>query len=466
MRGVVRPLGYFTSQKEVKKMENPEKYINWSREDWSFVELGDKRLTNRAVKIGAAFLSNPFVSPPKMLKSSKDLKAFYRFMDSDNVSHEKLIMPHIKKTCEELSKQKIILAIQDSTTLIFKRNYEIDGLYDVGNVPGLVVHNTISVIPYSEHCVVHGLLNQIINKRVPKENRCKKDSEIRLWTQSVESVGKPAENTIIIDVMDRGADAAQVMHCSLENKHEFIIRAQYSRYIEDEEYSYLFELAKSLPVSGQKELEIQGTKSRKKRIAKLDISFSNIRLKSPRNQQQYPPVDCAVIRVYEVNAPKGEKPLEWFLLTSLEVSSLEDALQVIQFYTYRWIIEEYHKCLKTGFRIEETQMKELCRIEALLGMISISSIKLLQMRDIVKHEPEAEAIKYVEEEDIKIVKAYYKIKESHMTIDRFLRYIAQMGGFLNRKGDGNPGWQSLWEGWKFFMGLKEGVRLSKEVTCG
>jgi len=56
----------------------------------------------------------------------------------------------------------------------------------------------------------------------------------------------------------------------------------------------------------------------------------------------------------------------------------------------------------------------------------------------------------------------YKIEKKEMTIDRFLRYIAQMGGFLNRKNDGNPGWQSIWEGWKFFLGMKEGVKLQKE----
>ena len=117
--------------------------------------------------------------------------------------------------------------------------------------------------------------------------------------------------------------------------------------------------------------------------------------------------------------------------------------------------------MKTGFRLEETQLKTLQRIENLLGFIAVSSVKLLQLRDIVRNDPKADAKEYVEKEDIDIVRAYYKIQEKEMTIEIFLKHIAQMGGFLNRKSDGNPGWQSIWEGWKFFLGIKEGVRLQK-----
>ena len=123
--------------------------------------------------------------------------------------------------------------------------------------------------------------------------------------------------------------------------------------------------------------------------------------------------------------------------------------------------------MKTGFRLEQTQLKKLQRIENLLGFIAVSSVKLLQLRDIMRNNPTADAQEYVEKEDINIVGAYYKIENTAMTINRFLRYIAQMGGFLNRKSDGNPGWQSIWEGWKFYLGLKEGVRLQKEgLICG
>ena len=167
-------------------------------------------------------------------------------------------------------------------------------------------------------------------------------------------------------------------------------------------------------------------------------------------KKKNPSIDCSIVHVFEDGCKDDKEPLEWFILTSIDVRTLDDALKIVKYYSFRWIIEEYHKCMKTGFRLEETQLKTLQRIENLLGFIAVSSVKLLQLRDIVRNDPNADAKDYVEKEDVEIIRAYYKIENKEMTIDRFLRYIAQMGGFLNRKSDGNPGWQSIWEGWKFF----------------
>ncbi len=447
-------------------------YFELAKEDWSDASLGDERLDKRAMLIGTEFLKNPFVSPPKMMKSLKATKAFYRFMDSDKVSHEKLISSHVEKTREKLAGHKTILAVQDSITLSLDRNYEIEGLYPIGGnkiceTKGIVVHNTISVIPYEEYGIIEGLLHQTIHQRKIKEERNKDNNDNILWIKSIEAIGNPPPNTTIIDVMDRGADIISVMNSSIKNNHEFIVRAKHDRYLNEKEGIRLFEFTKSLPVAGHTFLEIQGNNGRKKRTAKLNISFSNILLPQTDDKGKKEPIECFVVHVLEDNCQDEQEPLEWFILTSIDVRSFDNALTIVRYYSFRWIIEEYHKCMKTGFRLEETQLKKLRRIENLLGFIAVSSVKLLQLRDIVRNDPNADAKEYVEREDIDIVRAYYKIENKEMTIDRFLRYIAQMGGFLNRKSDGNPGWQSIWEGWKFFLGIKEGVRLQKEgLICG
>ncbi|PIN87726.1 hypothetical protein COV12_02260 [Candidatus Woesearchaeota archaeon CG10_big_fil_rev_8_21_14_0_10_32_24] len=442
-------------------------YFELAKEDWSKVDFGDKRLNERAILIGTEFLNNPFVSPPKMMKSFKATKAFYRFMDSDKVSHEKLITTHVTKSKNKLIENKIILAIQDSMTISLNRNYDIEGLYTVGgsknnNAEGILIHNTISVIPYDHYGIIDGLLHQIVHKRKPKEERNKDNNDSILWTKSIAAVGIAPKDTTVIDVMDRGADMLKVMNSSLKHNHEFIIRAKHNRLLDEKNANSLFDFVKRLPVAGHTFLDVQANKGRKKRIAKLNISFSKITLPKTKNEKDNPPVNCSVIQVLETDCVDNQEPLKWFILTSLDVRTLNDALKIVKYYSFRWIIEEYHKCMKTGFRLEQTQLKKLQRIENLLGFIAISSVKLLQLRDIVRNNPEAEAQEYVEKEDINIVRAYYKIEKKEMTIDRFLRYIAQMGGFLNRKNDGNPGWQSIWEGWKFFLGMKEGVKLQKE----
>ena len=149
-------------------------YFEPAREDWVDVNFRDKRLNNRAIFIGNEFLKNPFVSPPKMMKSLKATKAFYRFMNSDKVSHEKLISTHVKMSKEKLCEHKTILAIQDSMTISLNRNYDIEGLYSVGGrknneAKGIITHNTISVIPYENMA----LLRDCSIKLFIKENQRK-----------------------------------------------------------------------------------------------------------------------------------------------------------------------------------------------------------------------------------------------------------------------------------------------------
>ena len=453
-------------------MLSNENYFELASEDWMNIELDDKRLNKRAMLIGKEFLKNPFVSPPKMMKTFKATKAFYRFMDSDKVSHEKLIAAHVMKSKEKLAEHKIILAIQDSMTISLDRNYEIEGLYTVGgrknnSAEGILIHNTISVIPYNDYGIIDGLLHQIIHKRKLKEERNSDNNDSILWTKSIGAVGIAPQKTTVIDVMDRGADMLKVMNSSLEYNHEFIIRAKHNRCLDGKSNDHLFDFAKRLPIAGHTFLDIQANKGRKKRTAKLNVSFSEISLPKTENKKDNTPMNCSIVHVFETGCADDQEPLEWFILTSLDVRTFDDALKIVKYYSFRWIIEEYHKCMKTGFRLEQTQLKKLQRIENLLGFIAVSSVKLLQLRDIVRNNPTADAQEYVEKEDVNIVRAYYKIEKKKMTIDQFLRNIAQMGGFLNRKSDGNPGWQSIWEGWKFFLGLKEGVKLQKEgLICG
>ena len=437
-------------------------YASWAINDWGDVDFGDKRLNTRAVQIGADFFRNPFVSPPKMLRSNKKLKAFYRFMDSKRVTHRLIINQHCAQAISRLESFPLVLSVQDSTTLTYNREYEIEGLYDVGNIPGIVVHNTISVVPLQNCGIIDGLLHQTIVHRVEKGARTHENSESQVWRESIASIPKP-KNTTIVDVMDRGADALETMHFALSNSHEFIIRAKLNRDVENKSNS-LFDFARELPTSITINLEVNKSVQLKKRIATLRVAYSSVTLDTPKNNPKIPPLSCSIVHIKEIKPHVKEEPIEWFLLTSLQIKNNDDALQIAKYYSYRWIIEEYHKCMKTGFRLEKTQLHTLKRIENLLGFISVSAVKLLQMRDISRQNPNANALDYATKDDINIIKAYYHVKEKNMTVDKFLRYIAQMGGFLNRKSDGKPGWQSIWEGWKFFMGLKEGVQL--RLRCG
>ena len=446
-------------------MKGEKSYFALAKEDWEAISFGDQRLNERAIKIANSFLQNPFVSPPRMMKSTKDTKAFYRFIDSDKVTHDQLILPHIATSKTTLHNRNCTLCIHDSTTITLNRNYEIEGTYKIGgnngNSKGIIVHNSISVVPHENYALIDGLLHQsILLKERTNEKKTSKDYT-KLWLDGINAIGTPKNETTFVDIMDRGADILEVMHCSLANNHKFIIRAKHNRWLDKK--NRLFGQARYFVPVGETLLEVQSNSTRKKRIAKLKISFGKVTLPNSMPSKNTEPIYCNVVRVYEVDCHDDQDKIEWVLLTSLEVNNFKNALQVVNFYSCRWIIEEYHKCMKTGFRLEETQLRTARRIENLIGFVSVSSVKLLQIRDITKHDPSSDAIEYVTKEDVNIVKAYYKIQNKSITIDSFLRCIAQMGGFQNRKGDGNPGWQSIWEGWKFFLGMKEGAKLQKEA---
>lgn len=435
-----------------------------AKDEWDNAALGDKRLNKRAVNIGIGFFKNPFASPPQVFKTHKELKGFYRFIENEKINHDALLTSHCEKSRKDMENNEQVLAIHDFSTVTLNREYNVEGAYDIGNIQGFVVMNSISVIPHETHATIEGLLNQIIVKRVPKEIRKKEDVESKYWKQSVEKITSTNHN--IIDVMDRGGDAIEIMQFILDQDHNFLIRGRFDRNIVNKDYDSLFKFARAIPTTERFELIVN--KDNIKKEINLSVGFSKITLDKPKNRSDLKPIECTAVHTIQTNVTEGEEPLEWILLTSLKVDSFEDAKRIIRYYSFRWIIEEYHKCLKTGFRLEKSQFETANRVENLLAFISVISIKLLQLREISKISPDEDAENHIPKEEVDIVRHLYSIR-GKITVDKFLRCIAGWGGFLNRKSDGHPGWQTLWLGWKYFIILKEGISYGKRIgekRCG
>jgi len=169
-----------------------------------------------------------------------------------------------------------------------------------------------------------------------------------------------------------------------------------------------------------------------------------------------------VVRVWEEDAlrPEGEEPIEWILLTSVPTFTLEQAWERASWYGHRWIVEDYHQCLKTGCRIEERQVQSAERLMRLLGLLSPMAVRLLQLRSLSRQEPERPAAEVIEPELLAVLAACSDQDPSHMTLGMFWTEIARLGGFLARRSDGSPGWKTLWKGWLHLQTLLEGVHLA------
>ncbi|WP_052568858.1 IS4 family transposase [Ktedonobacter racemifer] len=184
--------------------------------------------------------------------------------------------------------------------------------------------------------------------------------------------------------------------------------------------------------------------------------------KNPRDAQRASkdPLTVWIIRVWEELAPEGEEPLEWVLLTSVPTTTLEQAWERVDWYRQRWLVEDYHQCLKSGCRIEERQLQTVDGLMRLLGLLSPLAVRLLQVRAYARSQPERLAHEVIEPLALAILAERSGQSPATMTVGTFWTEVTRLGGYLARRHDGPAGWRTIWKGWFSLQTLLEGVHLA------
>ena len=159
-------------------------------------------------------------------------------------------------------------------------------------------------------------------------------------------------------------------------------------------------------------------------------------------------------------------PVDWMLLTDQPVETAEDALRLAQWYTRRWVIEEFHRALKEGCKVEKSQLSDAEDVMRLSSLFGVVAVRLLQLRDMARPgHPDAdnpEALRqWAPSSWIRMLAKVEKVASDQMTPKRFLLAIARKGGFIGRKGDGWPGWKCLWQGWVFCHAMAVGFEAAE-----
>lgn len=466
----------------------------WAAEQFGQCDLKDKRRTRRLVEVAASVLGHPSGSLPEQMSDMADLKAAYRLFACDDVSFEAIAGPHWDQTRRRPPGTYLVL--DDTTELDFGIRRAIQGMGRTGNGGGwgFLLHSALVVSAQGEEII--GLAGQKIRyrkRRPKKENtaqRLKRDRESQLWGQVIDQVGPPAEGVHWVHVMDRGADNFEVYcHCR-EQQSDWVVRAtQTQRKVDvpDGRNIPLSEYLKTLPLVGRYELELRaydarparGHRPRREaqpaRTAKLEVRCGPLHFPVPSHKSPYVtslcpgPIGMWVVHAVEVNAPEGTEPVEWILLTSLPVTSFEDAWRILCYYEKRWLIEEWHKALKTGCRVECRQLKSKEGLERITALLSVVAVRLLQLKSAARTNPERPASDIVPLSWIKMLVATRKRLKNRtaLTTGEFYRELAKLGGFLGRKSDGEPGWITIWRGWQKLYLLVRGAELAHaEKRCG
>ena len=468
------------------------------------IDLGDKRRNARGVRMAAAMAARPGASIPKQMGNAHQAKAAYRLLDTpDLVTFESMAECHWDKTRREMRALQDVLLLGDTSELDYTDHPGVAGLELIGNGRGrgMNLHSVLAVDP-AEDAQLQGVAWQRVFYRQEadrgKEKQDKpEDRSSRIWAESVRGCGSPEPGKRFIHVTDNGSDDFSYFRACAETGSDFLCRIYQPRkaalgHEATAGEKPVLELARSLPALGGKTLQLRGRSGQLKkvkvegkrhastvkrdipgRVAKLLVSASAIGVFPPADGSYgTDPLKLWAVRVWEPNPPEGTDAIEWILLTSLPVPDLQHALKMARWYSYRWLIEEYHKCLKTGCRIEQRQLENTDRLEALLGINVVIAARLLAIKQQATQNPAMPALKVVDALTVKVLiaKKKLKIKAADMTVYEFWREVAKLGGFLGRNSDGNPGWQTLWFGWIDLQTLVEGARLmlteKLELKCG
>jgi len=442
--------------------------------------------------------AHPDKSIPKMFIRPYDIKAAYTFFSDPETTPENVQMAHREIVMDRLQKSGRYLLIEDTSELSWSGNEPIPGLGEIGSgaegTQGFHLHTILAANwgweieqraakwdgrPAVE---VIGLPVQHYNVRQPRpEGEPKNNSKVRKqraresqwWQEAGNALGPAPEGEEIqwTRVCDRGADIYEMLVDCQGLGHLFVIRAAQDRCLTDEQgrkiTGKLFQTARSQPSLGGFELNLRARPNQAARTAQLHLSVCKIWLRAPQRPGKrpgsLPPVPCSVVRVWEPDPPPGVTPLEWILLTDWPVESFEQALEVALVYSTRWLIEEFHKALKTGTKAEALQLKDAQALFAAIAIKSLVALRLLDLRERTRINPEAPA----EEagfDELELAVLREVLQRPIKTIRDVALAIGRLGGHMNRKSDGMPGWQTLFSGMERLSNWVEGARIALKMT--
>lgn len=451
--------------------------------------MGDKRTNARLLAVAEQLAAHPHETFPKRFHQPADLQAFYRLMSSKRVTHAEVMTLHTGVTLRQMQATPgVVLLLHDTTILDYSGLAAIAELGQIGNGRGrgIYCHNCLAVAAATRQ--VLGLAGQVLHRRrqVPEGEKRKTRQqhphrESRLWKTLSKSIpALSAENALAegaatqvwVDVADRGADITEFLDYEQQAAKKYVVRSQHNRWIEREitgengvipEKIKLHDLARSLPGQGVHPIEVSAKNGQKARTAQVSVAWQQVKIVPPRQkrgEERGVPLTAWVVRVAETKPPQGVEPLEWILLTNVAAPTLTEALERIEWYRMRWIIEEYHKAQKTGTEIENMQFSHLDRLEPAIALLSVMAVLLLNLRDQsrasdAKERPAAEVVPRLW---VRIL-SQWRHKEPRMdwSVHDFFYALARLGGHQNRKHDHRPGWLILWRGWTHLQPMIDGA---------
>jgi len=473
---------------------------DWAVAEFGGAELHDQRRSRRLVQVAAQLGADPHGRLPESFSKWRELKAAYRLLEESDISHDVILATHTRRVREECQRPGDYLFVEDTTDLDFSSHPAAEDLGRIGDGGGrgLFVHSTLAMridswnMDHEPQVTIPGLAAQSCWVRAQhkaathekKTQRFARSRESQRWAVSVKQIGLPPAGTRYTFMADREADIFETIQRCQDRQWDFIVRANQPRAMADQDGS-VFDAVAAAPVVAHFTIQVRSRPQRvtrdkrtgmPKRVRKahgprrveLEVRACSVRLRAPwRPGEAAGPRTVNIVEGKEVSASPGDDPIHWVLLTSWACGSQQEAMRVVKAYTRRWLIEEYHKALKTGTGIEDSQLETAQRIEALLAILAVVAVRLLNRKLLATtHPDEPVDVEEIGEETLRILEATFGRPQDGWTNRHVLRCIARLGGFIGRKSDGEPGWITIWRGWQRLMPMVQGFNLARGERCG
>jgi hypothetical protein len=446
----------------------------WAQSQFGLASLGDRRRTKRLVNIATHLAIAPGGTLPQAFPHWAELKAAYRFFGQRGVSFERILSPHLERTRAACRQPGEYLIIEDTTLLDYSGHPATAdfGVIGDGGGRGFELHSALAVrieswtLEQRPEGTVTGLFGQTCRTPRPaprgqtRREQLQRPRKSQTWAAAFKSAGRPPTGSQWIYVADRESDFYEPMQLCQQHGVDFIIRSCHDRRLAEAAGS-LLETLDQAPVLGQSTVEVRARGGQPARTAIVELRSVRVKLDGPwRPDGWQPPLaEMSVVEVREVDAPEGVKePLHWKLLTSLPCETLAQVRRVVGRYAARWWIEEYHKALKSGAGVEASQLERAERLESLIAVLAVVAVRLLSAKLLARSRPETfEAAASFGPEMLVLLEQKLGPPKGGWTNRNVLIATARLGGFLARKHDGLPGWQTIWRGWQRLMWMCEGL---------
>lgn len=454
---------------------------DWVCEEYATARLGDARQQARLITLVRDFYARPRAQVPEACGSRAKTKAAYRFFDHPDTTLDTLLAAHHEATARRCRSESVVLAVQDSTSLNYTAHPATENLGPLntradGSI-GLWMHDTLAVTPagvplglvdvqcWARDGTAHG-------KAASRHQRGIEDKESNKWLRSyaaANALQKQCPTTQVVSVGDREADLYAFLAAAVAEPDQarILIRAERTRRM-TEEHGSLWDFMATQPVAGLQALPVPRRGATRARVAQMTVRYAQVDIKAPRRTSAATPVRLWAVFSREETPPAGSTPLEWMLLTTVPVDSFDAARERLAWYATRWQIEVYHRTLKSGCRIEERQLGNADRIEACLAIDLVVAWRVFYATKLGRDTPDVPCTVYFEDDQWRALLAKHTRNpvppKTPPTLRDAIRMVAALGGFLGRKGDGEPGTQTLWIGLQRLDDLTDMYRVFTQHT--